>query len=691
MKYKYIHIFSFVAALLMLATFSACEADDKIVFVTGTTTEPEPEFKLPILPNPGEGKTTVVLYVPENTKSCYAVGTVNGWNIDNTEYTFTSIQGTDDKRWVACTFDYAEDMRIKVLAVPYDPNMSLGWSFQWGKNMDPANDLEENNVIILDGEGELGTENGGQVFLYYSTSANNSVTYIQIKSWEMSPTFENGHEWVDLGLSVKWATCNVGASSPKDYGDYFAWGETEPKEVYDWSTYKYCNGSYDSLTKYNTSSSRGTIVDNKTQLELTDDAARANWGGRWRMPTDVEMTELRINCAWKWTSQNGVNGYRVTSKSNGNSIFLPVAGYRRDSSLNFAGSYGNYRSSSLDTDNPHNAYDMMFSSSYVDQDDSNRCCGLSVRPVLGEYVAETNIPVVVTSAITQITETSAVAGGTVTSDGGASVIEHGVVYSTNPNPVITNLSNTIRPCGSGTGEFTYTITDLQPNTTYYLRAYAKNDAGTAYGEEVNFTTEDIAISEPTGIENGYGYVDLGLSVKWATMNVGASKPEGYGDCFAWGEVTAKTTYDWSTYKWCNGSYDNLTRYNNSSVYGTVDNKTQLAFSDDAAFKNWGGSWRMPTDAEWTELREQCTWIWTTESGVYGYKVISKTNSNSIFLSAAGYYYDSSLFSANDGYYWSSSLSTDYPGYAWGVSFSSSNVNRRSSNRYCGQSVRPVCP
>lgn len=667
----------------MLATFSACEADDKIVFVTGTTTEPEPEFKLPILPNPGEGKTTIVLYVPENTKSCYAVGTVNGWNVDDTEYTFTSIQGTDDKRWVACTFDYAEDMQIKVLAVPYDPNMSLGWSFQWGKNK------------ILDGNlyGKLIPEYLGPILHILE---DNSVIYIQIKSWEMSPTFENGHEWVDLGLSVKWATCNVGASSPEDYGDYFAWGETEPKEVYDGSTYKYrSNGSYGSLTKYNTSSSYGTIVDNKTQLELTDDAARANWGGSWRMPTHAELNKLRSNCTWTWTSQNGVNGYRVTSKSNSNSIFLPAAGYRGGSSLYNAGSNGYYWSSSLDTDDPDDAWGVDFDSYGVYSNNYynslSRSRGYSVRPVLGEYVAETNIPVVVTSTITQITEISAVAGGNVTSDGGASVTERGVVYSTNPNPVITNLSNTIRPCGSGTGEFTYNITDLQPNTTYYLRAYAKNDAGTAYGEEVNFTTEDIAISEPTGIENGYGYVDLGLSVKWATMNVGASEPEGYGDCFAWGEVTAKTTYDWSTYKWCNGSYDNLTRYNNSSVYGTVDNKTQLAFSDDAAFKNWGGSWRMPTDAEWTELREQCTWIWTTESGVYGYKVISKTNSNSIFLSAAGYYYDSSLFSANDGYYWSSSLSTDYPGYAWGVSFSSSNVNRRSSNRYCGQSVRPVCP
>ena len=146
----------------------------------------------------------------------------------------------------------------------------------------------------------------------------------------------NGHEYVDLGLSVKWATCNVGAESPEDYGDYFAWGETTSKSTYNLSTYKYCNGSSTTLTKYNTSSSYGT-VDNKTQLDLTDDAARANWGGSWRMPTYAEWTELCEQCTWTWTSQNGVKGYKVTSKSNCNSIFLRATGYRIDSSLYDAG------------------------------------------------------------------------------------------------------------------------------------------------------------------------------------------------------------------------------------------------------------------------------------------------------------------------------------------------------------------
>ena len=194
---------------------------------------------------------------------------------------------------------------------------------------------------------------------------------------------ENGYEYIDLGLSVKWATCNVGASKPEEYGDYVAWGETQPKSNYDWSTYKWCNGSYDTQIKYCTNSRYGT-VDNKTTLELSDDVARANWGGSWRMPTDAELTELREQCTWTWTAQNGVYGYKVTSKKSGytnKSIFLPAAGYHGGSSLNLAGSYGDYWSSSLSTDSPSDAFSLYFNSSNVDRDRSHRCYGLSVRPV----------------------------------------------------------------------------------------------------------------------------------------------------------------------------------------------------------------------------------------------------------------------------------------------------------------------
>ena len=191
------------------------------------------------------------------------------------------------------------------------------------------------------------------------------------------------------------------------------------------------------------------------------------------------------------------------------------------------------------------------------------------------------------------------------------------------------------------------------------------------------------------------YVDLGLSVKWATCNVGATKPEESGDYFAWGETEPKSTYNWSTYKWCNGSKTTLTKYNTKSDYGYVDNKTELEASDDAASVNWGGAWRMPTQAEQNELRTECTWEWTTQNGVYGYKVTSNKagyTDKSIFLPGTGYRYDSSLSSGvSDGYYWSSSLDTDNPGYAYRLFFYSEYVLWNTESRYYGLSVRPVCP
>ena len=214
----------------------------------------------------------------------------------------------------------------------------------------------------------------------YEVANVDSITFSKVENPDIPQT--GNHEYVDLGLSVKWATCNVGASKPEEYGDYFAWGETEPKSFYDWSTYKYCNGSASTLTKYNTVSSRGT-VDNKTQLELSDDAARANWGGSWRMPTDAELTELREQCTWTWTTQNGVEGCKVVSKTNGNSIFLPARHVDIGDCWDCINVLGNYWSSSLYMGSPSCAYELYFDPRVgVRLDLGNlRYYGQSVRPV----------------------------------------------------------------------------------------------------------------------------------------------------------------------------------------------------------------------------------------------------------------------------------------------------------------------
>ena len=192
------------------------------------------------------------------------------------------------------------------------------------------------------------------------------------------------HVYVDLGLpsGLKWATCNVGADSPEEYGDYFAWGEVEPKKSYSWSTYKYCKGTHKTITKYCNDNSYGNngFTDNKTVLDPEDDAATANWGGAWRIPTKAEQDELLNNCTWTWTTQKGVKGYKVVGP-NGNSIFLPAAGYMYKGTLEDAGSFGMYWSSSLGTDNPISAYYVDFYSGYVYWAGYDRWVGGSVRPV----------------------------------------------------------------------------------------------------------------------------------------------------------------------------------------------------------------------------------------------------------------------------------------------------------------------
>ena len=197
----------------------------------------------------------------------------------------------------------------------------------------------------------------------------------------------DGHAYVDLGLpsGTLWATTNVGADSPEEYGDYFAWGETTPQSdnAYSWESYKWCNGSFDTMTKYCTNSSYGDdgFTDGKAVLDANDDAARANWGGDWRMPTSAEFEELINNTENEWTTQNNVAGYKFTSKTNGNSIFLPAAGNRSDGNLDYTGWGGIYCSSSLIENAPYNAWYLGFYSGSVSTGTGFRYDGQSVRPV----------------------------------------------------------------------------------------------------------------------------------------------------------------------------------------------------------------------------------------------------------------------------------------------------------------------
>ena len=201
-------------------------------------------------------------------------------------------------------------------------------------------------------------------------------------------------EAVDLGLSVKWASFNIGASAPEEYGFYYAWGEKELKSDYSWSTYKWCNGDMKKLTKYcdwlypDYWDGEGS-PDGKEVLNLVDDVARIKLAGKWRMPKVNEWLELRDGCIWMWTTQNGVNGMRVTGK-NGNSIFLPAAGIRIGTNIDDAGVGGYYWTSEWTSgllSLPYAACSMDFNPNYTSNYNpgyysvAERFCGLSVRAV----------------------------------------------------------------------------------------------------------------------------------------------------------------------------------------------------------------------------------------------------------------------------------------------------------------------
>jgi len=190
----------------------------------------------------------------------------------------------------------------------------------------------------------------------------------------------DGVEAVDLGLSVKWANMNVGATKDSGFGTYYAWGETKPKSYYSWDTYAWSKENTKFLFKYST-------TDGKTKLVLTDDAANANWGGDWRMPTYEECQELADpeKCKWEWITKDGVNGYKVTGKKTGNSIFLPITGFRFYEGIQFRAIRGIYWTSTLYTGNINKAWCLEFDFSDVDVTEgklsSNRFSGRCIRAV----------------------------------------------------------------------------------------------------------------------------------------------------------------------------------------------------------------------------------------------------------------------------------------------------------------------
>ena len=392
------------------------------------------------------------------------------------------------------------------------------------------------------------------------------------------------YEWVDLGLpsGTLWATCNIGATKPEEYGDHFAWGETEPRNNdHYWRNYKWCTSAYRSMTKYCTDGSYGNdgFVDYKTQLDPQDDAAYVNWGRDWRMPTSSQWNELQTKCTWRWTTCNGVNGFLLTGP-NGSSLFLPANGLYTGANINNVGTFGYCWSRTLDSDEPYKAQLIAFGSGGADAVSIERYVGCAVRAV-------------------------------------------------------------------------------------------------------RVTTPD-----------DHEWVDLGLSsgTLWATCNIGATRPEEYGDYFAWGENEARDNrHSWSYYKW-GSAWAEMTKYCTDGSYGKdgfVDYKTQLDPQDDAAYVNWGENWRMPTSSQWNELLTQCTWTWTTRYGVNGCQ-LTGPNGSSLFLPVNGIFLSDNISNAGTfGHCWTRTLNSDQPNQAIAIGFGSGSSLAYARERFAGCAVRAV--
>lgn len=582
-------------------------------------------------------------------------------------------------------------------------------------------------------------------------SGGSSITFTVTQNAAYVAYFDytggSGYGYVDLGLpsGTLWATCNVGASSPEDYGDYFAWGETMTKSSYDWSNYKYCNGSSSTLTKYCNNSSYGSygFTDNLTTLQSSDDAATANWGSGWCMPTKTQWEELNNNTTVTQTTQNGVKGRRFTG-TNGNSIFLPAAGFRYGTNFSGVGSNGHYWSNSLNTDRQSYAWGpscawglyFSFSSSNCSMRNSDlRNEGQSVRPVRsdsGSGGGETNNYTITVSASPD--EGGTVSGGGTYEDGQSCTLtaiaaedytfDH---WTKDDSPI------------SGGSSITFIVTQ---NADYvacfnYLGGSGGNVPPGAIdgqftindnGDKVYFSQGNLQYKASTNTwrfaTNQYDYIGD------ANSNISSSY-SGWIDLFGWGTSGWKcgNTYyhPWDSSKSDGSLYGPPGNNNLTGSYANSDWGRYNAISNGG---NSSGSWRTLTHEEWGYVFNSRS----TSSGIRyakaqvnnvngvillpdnwssSYYTLYSTNSSgasfssniissstwtsslqshgAVFLPVAGYRYGTSVYGVgSDGDYWSASYDISYR--AWHVLFIDGALGTDcASDRCCGRSVRLVCP
>lgn len=478
-------------------------------------------------------------------------------------------------------------------------------------------------------------------------------------------TMAQNHEYVDMGRAGLWATCNIGAAKPEDAGEYFQWKDNRKEGV---KVYKPGDGS--------------NFNYEKDKRECHDYATEA-WGSEWRMPTWQEMMVLTI---YKWEWDESRNGWLVTMDKewdpincttnmieNGNSIFLPAAGYYNEKGEKVSTKQlGKYWASSVMYYQPDDAWTLLFGNLghvVVDDNQKIRC---TIRPVWKKLVK--NIVLSKTSDEMRV---------------GADLqlkCDYSPIDVDNPTIL-----------WSSSDENVATVNDaglVHANNVGTCVIYAK----TADGSNLTATCEisvkeELTLPTPSGKINGYDYMDLGLpsGTKWATCNVGAAKPEEDGNYYAWGVTEVVDDYD--QYKYFinlggTADKDPLEEYvypNNRSIAGT---------QYDVAHVKWGSTWTMPTKEQLEELINPAytTSVRTILNGVYGRLITSKINGNMIFLPEAGYRVNHLwVHDLNLGYYWSSTPSESYENSAYYLKFNSDSISVEwmLGDRSISRSVRPV--
>lgn len=474
-------------------------------------------------------------------------------------------------------------------------------------------------------------------------------------------------ESVDLGLSVRWATCNIGANQANEKGWFVRWGETS--EMVDTIPYKWYDLTTDKYTKYNLYERMGT-VDMKYRLDAADDVANSGAGPQWRIPSIEEFQELIDSCNWALVDSGRVKGYLVTSKKNGNNIFLPTAGFSMNGNIYYPEHIGAYLSNTLRIVSNSECRLLFFNLDTVYLQAFSRQIGLSVRPVYS-------------------------------SDFGNNILQvSGVELDTASLKLKAGQNYTLQVTGKMPDNTTIKLGAVEWSTSDKNVAVVEDGEITAVGEgtctiTVSFGGKTascaVAVIDPSKPQDP---VDLGLSVKWSTINIGASAPYEAGDYYAWGETTIKNEYSWATYKYCNGEDTSITKYNSYAQYGHdgfIDGLTVLEPDDDVAYVKWKGNWRMPLDKEFQELVDSCTWVWIEMNGMAGYKITSNVEGytdNSIFLPASGYTKDSQQYGlGNYGDYWTASMSGTGSVEMY---ITNHSVTLGDWYRKLGLAVRPVC-